>query len=103
MGYTPMGSNAPIGVVTASTPTNVSVTNSSTQIVAANLARRFILLSNIGVKDVFISGDGTALDQKGVLLAKGGILILGGSIDITTSLHGITSAGSTTIAIQEFT
>lgn len=100
--YNPVGSTTPLGISIAITPISVSVTNSSTQIVAENEDRRFLLLSNTGNIDVFLSGDGTAQLNKGFELQKGESIMLGEIMDITTSIHGITNAGSTNIACQEF-
>lgn len=100
-GYNPRGDEQPMGPASANTPTNVAVTNSSTQIVAANEDRRSLILSNTGNQDIFISGDGTAQVDKGFVLAKG-LTVHIEAHDVTVSFHGITNAGSTNIAIQEF-
>ena len=100
--YSPIGAPGPLGIPVAQTPSSVSVTNVSTQIVAANEDRRFLILSNVGNLDAFLSGDGTALVDNGFKLPKGETIELSRDINITTSIHGITSAGSTDITIQEF-
>jgi len=96
----PGASNFPS--TTANAPINVSVTNSSTQILAANSDRRLVIISNTGNINVFMSADGTAVVDKGFELRKGDTMQLGEDIDITTTLHGITKGGSTNIAVQEF-
>ncbi len=83
-------------------PTNVSVTASSTEIVAANTARKWLVLTNIGNRDVYMAVGQTALDQKGALLGKGGgSIALGVDMITTEAINGITSAGSATVMILE--
>lgn len=102
MAYSPAGSNQPLGDATANTPTSASVGTSSTQIVAENLDRRFLFLFNSGNFDVFLSGDGTALLNKGFILEKGVGIELSRNMNLTTSIHGITLAASSDVLILEF-
>ncbi len=83
-------------------PTSVSVTTSSTEIVAANTARKWLVLTNIGNRDVYVAVGQTALSLKGALLGKGGGSVsLGAEMMTTEAINGITSAGSATVMILE--
>jgi len=83
-------------------PTNVSVTNSSTEIIDANAARKWLILTNIGNRDVFVASGQTALVDKGALLGKGGgSIILDSSNMATEAINGIVSGGSATVMILE--
>lgn len=84
------------------TPNSVSVSNSSTQIIAANASRKWCFLTNIGNKDVFVAVGQTALVNKGFLLGKngGGVLMDASAISLE-ALNGITSAGASVIMFQE--
>ena len=83
-------------------PTNVTVTSSSTEIVAANTARKWLVLTNIGNGDVYVAVGQTALSHKGALLGKGGGSVsLGVDMITTEAINGITSAGSAIVMILE--
>ena len=83
-------------------PTSVSVTSSSTEIVASNTARKWLVLTNIGNRDVYVAVGQTALSQKGALLGKGGGSIsLGVDMITTEAINGITSAGAAVVMILE--
>ncbi len=83
-------------------PTSVNVTNSSTEIVASNTARKWLVLTNIGNRDVYMAVGQTALDKKGALLGKGGgSIALGVDMITTEAINGITSAGSADVMILE--
>jgi len=101
--YSPTGSSHPIGDVTGNTPTNATVTTSSTQISAANGDRRFIILSNIGNKDVFLASGQTAILNSGAILLRGESIVIGAEAEpLKEAINGIVSAGTTTIAVLEF-
>lgn len=87
---------------TGQTPTSVSVTTSSTELLAANTNRKWCVLTNVGNKDVFLAIDATALVNKGILLGKGGGSIqMGADIMSTGALNGITASGTASVLIQE--
>lgn len=84
------------------TPDNVSVTTSSTEIAAASESRKWIILSNIGNKDVFIAIGQPALVDKGILLHRdAGQLLFSAELLSDQAINGITSSGSSTVAFQE--
>ena len=83
-------------------PTNVSVTNSSTEIIDANAARKWCIITNIGNQDVFLAAGQTALVDKGALLGKrGGAIVLDASNMSTEAINGIVSSGTATVMILE--
>lgn len=83
-------------------PSNVSVTNSSTEILDANTTRKWAIITNIGNSDVFLAVGQTALVDKGALLGKrGGALALDASNMATEAINGITDGGSSTVMILE--
>ncbi len=87
---------------TGQTPTSVSVTTSTTEISAANTARKWIMITNVGNRDVFIACDVDALVDKGILLGKGGgSIAMGAEFCTLGAIDGITSAGSSTVLVQE--
>ena len=83
-------------------PAAVSVTTSSTEILAANTARKWCFLTNIGNKDVWIAIGQTAVGSRGLLLRKqGGSLALTAQLMSTEAINGITSAGTGSMIVQE--
>ncbi len=84
------------------TPATVSVTNSSTEIVAANPNRKWCLVTNVGNKDVYGAMGQTAEVGKGFLLARnGGSMLVDSTLHSVEALNGITSAGTSNVIIQE--
>ncbi len=91
-----------INFITGQTPGSTSVSNSNTEILAANTARRWCVLTNIGNKDVWVAMGQTALVNKGMLLGRsGGSVVMGNDFMCVDAVNGITSSGSSTIAFQE--
>ena len=87
---------------TGQTPETTSVSNSSTEIVAANTNRRWCLLTNIGSNDVYGAIGQTAILNRGFLLAaNGGSITLGADICSTQAINGITSTGTSNVIFQE--
>jgi len=84
---------------------NVNVTNSSTQILAADDTRVAIRLDNTGNQDVHIAFDNTATTND-IIIPKGdtlGYLTIARFPFITDVINGITNAGSSNIKIFEVT
>ncbi len=101
--YSPMGGGHPVGDVLGKVPTSVTVTTSSTQLLAADEDRRFVMLSNIGNKDAFVAAGQTALVSKGGVILKGESLVIGLSEESSKEdINAIVIAGDTVIAILEF-
>lgn len=102
MQYNPHGNNHPLGDAVGITPTNVSVTNVSGTILLFNTDRRYVFLSNTGIQDAYLAVGQTAIAGSGLLLAKGEVITLSSeSTSMKLGINGITSVGSTTIAILE--
>lgn len=101
--YAPMGSPHPLGDVTGQTPISVNVSTISTQLLAANENRRFIVLSNNGLQDVFIAIGNTATVDTGLILEKGEITSLFAETESSKeSINAVTFANTSDIAILEF-
>lgn len=86
------------------TPDNVTITNSSTQILAANTSRKWCIMTNTGNRDIFVAMGQTALVNKGILIGRnGGSLTLTASALSTEAINGITTGGSSSMTYQEGT
>ena len=83
-------------------PSSITVTTTSTQILAFNSARNWCILTNIGNKDIYMAAGQTAIVNNGIFLSKGG-----GTFEMTSGvmfingLNGITASGSSVIVFQE--
>lgn len=101
--YSPTGSPHPLGDVVGQTPTGVTVTTSSTQLLAANEDRRACIISNIGIQDIYIAIGNTAVVSAGLPLPKGEQIVLGDTSEPTTeAINAITLVATSDIAILEF-
>ena len=88
----------------ASAPTSATATTTSSVLLAANTSRKWAILTNEGVKDVFLAAGQDAEVDKGFLLSGGGSsLVIGGEFFTTESINGITKASSSAILILEAT
>ena len=93
---------SPNSIEEATTPSNVSVGTSSTAIVAANTARRYLVLVNSGSYPVFLGIGATAVADKGIYLAPSG-----GSYEINEhnlfvkGINGIAVGGSSNVTVTE--
>ena len=102
VGWTVNNKNDTNNVYNNAVVDNKTVTNSSTEIIAARTDRKYCAIVNIGNKDCWLSYGSTAVANKGMLLGR-----QGGSIEInkaalhTLSVNGITASGTTTIAFIE--
>ena len=89
------------------TSTNVSVGSGSTQILAANPARKIAVLTNLSNEVCSLGFGAAAVANKGVVLAAAGNprdqFIIDDTRLIGTSIYGITASGSKTVAVMEAT
>lgn len=84
------------------TPTTTTISNSSTEIVGKNDNRKWCLVTNNGLRDVFIAIGKTAEVDKGAVLKRnGGSMLMDASFLSTEVLNGITSAGTSTVLVIE--
>ena len=80
----------------------VSVSNTtSTEILAANSARKFLLLQNNGANNIHVSLDGTAATTSDFVVASGG-----GSLELSTGvptgqINGLAVTASTDLVVLE--
>lgn len=86
----------------AGTQSTVSVSNaSSTQILAANTARMYLLLQNNGANNIHVSLDGTTATTSDFVIASGG-----GSLELavgvpTGQINGLALTGATDLVVLE--
>jgi len=81
---------------------SVSVGNTSTEIVPANIARKHCSLTNKDSKDVWINYGAPAVFGQGELIGKHGGSRQLTSTDLTTlAINGITDSGTNNIAFLE--
>ncbi len=86
----------------AQAPTSALVTSVSSIIVNANDDRKWCLLTNTGMKDVFLAAGQDAEIDKGFMVpGGGGSLIIGGDFFTLESINGITKAASSLVIVQE--
>ncbi len=82
---------------------STTVTTSTTEIVAANTSRAFILMINTSVNDVFMGVDVAATLDTGILLPKnGGTFSMDSTAMSTGAINGITRTGTSLVLFQEF-
>lgn len=85
------------------TPTSTLVTNSSTQIVAANSKRTSLYLLNLGNEDVWISCDANAIFAEGLLLASKGSMLVDATAFTIGAVNGVVRGNkSSIVTFQEF-
>ena len=91
-----LGATPPLAAATFTALANVTVTNASTSIVAADATRQSLTIQNTsGVDTLYIQGAGAAVVGVGPAIAPGA----GVSIDCSGAIHGISSGGNITVAI----
>jgi len=97
------GTAHPIGAAVGVAPSNVAITTVSTQVLPANGNRRYVHLSNIGNKDIYLALDQPAVADTGTVLKKGSPpLELGEDNEPPKGvINAITGGGSSTLAILE--
>ncbi len=88
---------------TGNAPSAVTVTTTSGALLAANTNRRWVLLTNVGVKDVFLAfgSDAAEIDKGGVLTGSGGSVLLGANFMCLESINGIVKNSTSTVLILE--
>ena len=88
-------------IITTCTSSSASVTSTSSTALAANAARKYAVLTNIGTGDVYLHCGSLAIGGQGILLKPFGCF----EIDSTNLYSGIvaavTSAGTASLAIME--
>lgn len=86
-----------------SAPTSGSVTTSSSELIAANTARKGVWLQNVGNKTIFLGwGANAAVLNTGIRILKDERLPLGAAMLPTEAINAITDSGTQTVLIQEF-
>lgn len=88
--------------VTPSSPTFATVGISSGQILASNLNRKGVILTNTSVNIIYLGIGATAVVGSGITLYPGGSLILNKDGIVTGAINAIASAASSNVSIQEF-
>ncbi len=91
-----------LNVGAGAAPTTTTVTNSSTEILAANSDRKWCLVTNIGGRDVYVAIGQTAILNRGALLKKqGGSFLMDRDFMSFETLNGITASGSSAVIVLE--
>lgn len=88
--------------VTPSSPTFATVGISSGQILASNLNRKSLIITNTSVNIIYLGIGATAVVGSGITLYPGGSLILDKDGIVTGAINAIASAASSNVSIQEF-
>lgn len=90
--------------LTAAAPASVSVGVASGTVIAANTARRGLVLTNTstGIISLNLAG-GTAVLRSGVTLYPGGHFEMDAYMFTTSAITGISSVAASNLAIQELT
>lgn len=87
-----------------SAPDNCSVGNTSTEVIPANTARKYLVIVNASDEAVYLGIGVAAESNKGVYLAA-----TGGSFEMITAnlspeiVYGICASGSKNVTVQEAT
>lgn len=103
MGVDPKGNLQVKNMGQGQAPSSVGVGNSSTEIVPANASRQWLILTNIGIRDVYLAVGTPAIFETGIMLgAGGGSIVFGVDINTTEAINAIKSGGADqTITFQE--
>jgi hypothetical protein len=92
----------PAHIINSATPSNVSVTNSSGAVLAANSSRTDAVIVNYGAAGCFLARGATAVAGQGIYLApNGGNYTIDGHNLYRGQIAAITSSGSTTLSVSE--
>ena len=85
---------------TGQTPASTTVTDASTEIVAANASRSSVFVTNFGKNDVWIACDVPALVDNGICLAaNGGSMLVDSTAFTSGPINGICNTGKTSLMI----
>lgn len=80
----------------------VTVTSTSTEMVASNTSRTYCALVNLGNKDVWMNIGADAVANKGVLIGRnGGFYELNQNALNTKAINGITETGTSIVSFLE--
>lgn len=93
------------GVAVTPTHSVVTATTTSGALLASNASRKSAILTNIGIVDVFIKLNATAVASQGILLqAYGGTYVVAPLYNnfTTTAINGITASSTAVVLITEF-
>lgn len=89
-------------IISPSLPTFATVGISSGQILASNLNRKSLIITNTSVNIIYLGIGATAVVGSGITLYPGGSLILNKDGIVTGAINAIASAASSNVSIQEF-
>ena len=93
-----------VEVVDYSSPANATVGSTTTELVAANPARKYLAIINASDEEVYLAVGANAVMNKGIYLAK-----TGGSFEMVMTnrspeaVNGICTSGSKNVTVQEAT
>lgn len=89
-------------IISPSSQTFATVGTSSGQILASDLNRKGLILTNTSVNIIYLGIGATAVVGSGITLYPGGSFILDKDGIVTGAINAIASAASSNIAIQVF-
>ena len=94
-----------VGTITASAPSNTLVLSSSDTVIAANIDRIGLVLTNISSSTMYLGLNGFyAVLNKGIVLSpNGGVWTMDDYNFTNDKISGIANTTNSIIAIQEFT
>lgn len=75
----------------------VSVSDSATEVVAANADRKLVIIQNLGPATVYLGEDSSVTSSSGLELVKGGVLTDEHSTD---AWYGITDSGTADLRVM---
>lgn len=83
--------------------TTVSVATSSTSVLAANSARRGVILSNVGANNIYVNLAGGTATATNILLASGSTPFILANLCPTGAITAIAATGATNLSVTELT
>lgn len=104
----PVSASNPLPVSTkanlaAQAPTSASVGVTSAQVVAANVARKGLVLTNNSTANISIAFDGNAaVSGSGIVLYPGGVFFMDEYMFTTASVNAIATAAASNLGVQEW-
>lgn len=90
-----------LGRGTANAPATASVSGTDSTALAANAARKKLVITNIGSVNVYFGDGQAAVLNSGIVLTPNGTWVMDNYTFSTAAIHAICSATST-LAIQEY-
>lgn len=89
--------------LTAKAAASATVGTASTSILASNTNRMGCVITNTGIRDVFIGIGASAVLNQGIFLSSnGGVWVMDDYTFTTQAINGIVLASTTNVSIQEF-